>query len=235
MKKLAALCFILLASIHARADLLITQLVEVGGQAQTMTSKIKGDMIRTDIAAQLSSITNTASGDVIMMMHEQKNFVKITAAQTKELMDKVQAMNPSKAPQPTERPQPVATGKKEKVNDYDTEVYTAASPSMKFTYWVSKDYPNGAAVQLEMKKLQDSMQSKIGSSINSIPDISKLPGLPLKTEMVTGGNTTTTTLISVKEAPVDAADFQVPADYKETHIPGINAPAGAASGAAPAP
>ena len=234
MKKLAFICFILV-SIHARADLLITQLVEVGGQSQTMTSKIKGDMVRTDIAAQLSSITNTTSGDVIMMMHEQKNFVKITAAQTKELMDKVQAMNPPKGAQPTERPLPVTTGKKEKVNDYDTEVFTAETPTMKFTYWVSKDYPNGAAVQQQMKKLQDSMQSKIGSSINSIPDISKLPGLPLKTEMVTGGNTTTTTLVSVKDAPIDAADFQVPADYKETHIPGINAPAAAAPAAATAP
>jgi len=55
----------------------------------------------------------------------------------------------------------------------------------------------------------------------------------LKTEMVAGGTTTTTTLVSVKETPIDAADFQVPADYKETHIPGINAPAAAAPATAP--
>lgn len=231
MKTLATAICLLLVSLHARADLLITQLVEKDGKTDTMTSKIKGNMIRTDLAAKMSSITDTGSGDVVMILHESKTYVKISAAQTKELMDKVQAMNPELAKAQTgERPKPVATGKKEKVNDYDTDIYTAQSPAMKFTYWVSKDFPNAAAVQLQMRKLQESMQTRIGN-MNSIPDTTDLPGLPLKMEMVANGHTTTTTVVAVKEASVDDSDFLLPDGYKEQHIPGINAPAPAAPAA----
>jgi len=189
-------------------------------------------MIRTDIAARMSSITDTGSGDVVMILHEQKTYVKISAAQTKELMEKMQVLHPELAKaQAGERPKPVDTGKKEKVNDYDTEIYTAASPTMKFTYWVSKDFPNAAAVQLQMRKLQDSMQNRIGN-MNSIPDTTGLPGLPLKVEMVANAHTTTTTVVSVKEAAVDDSDFLLPAGYTEQHIPGINAPAPSAPAAA---
>jgi len=232
MKKLAAVC-LLLASLHARADMTITELVDAGGQSQNMTIKIKGDKMRTDIAAQMSTITDTNTGDVITIMHPQKSYLKISASKTKELITKMQAMQGQTAATATEKPKIVATGKKEKVNDYNTEIYTAESPTMKFTYWVAKDFPNAAAVQEQMKKMQDGMQSKIGTAGNSVPDISILPGLPLKTEIVTGGQTITTTLISVKQSPVDDADLQIPADYKEMQMPSFNG--GGAGGGATAP
>lgn len=118
------------------------------------------------------------------------------------------------------------TGKKEKVNGYDAEIYTAETPDMKFTFWVARDFPNFAAVKEQMKKMQTAMQNKLGTAATgSVPNTNELPGLPVKTEMETGGRKITTTLISAKEEPVADAEVAVPAGYTEMQIPSLNMPA----------
>jgi len=136
--------------------------------------------------------------------------------------------------QNVERAKPVDTGKSEKVNDYTAEVYTAQTPAGKFTYWVAKDYPNAAALKEQMGVLQKSIQSKLGPAGSFLPDTATLPGVTLKTEMVIFGRTTTTTLVSAKDASVDDADFQAPAGYTEKQMRGFNgSPGGPSTGAKP--
>lgn len=225
MKKLAAIC-LLIASLHARADLVLVEKIDgMGptGQAGEITIKIKGDKIRTDISSQMSSIMDTNSGDMVTIMHEQKSYMKMSADKTKALMEQMRAMQGKAAPSATpEAPKFASTGQKEDVNGFKTEIYTADFNGKKITAWVALDYPNASTVMQQFKKMQDAMQSKFP---NAAPKMDSLPGLPVKTEVDMGGQKMTTTLVSVKEQPVDAADLEIPAGYTEMQMPSFNMPA----------
>ena len=73
-----------------QADLVIVQHVDGSGQSGDQTIKIKGDKARTDLASQVSMITDGASGDMVTLMHAQKAFLKVSAAQTKAMMEQLQ-------------------------------------------------------------------------------------------------------------------------------------------------
>jgi hypothetical protein len=51
------------------------------------------------------------------------------------------------------------------------------------------------------------------------PDMSSIPGVPVKTESEFNGQKIVTELISATEAPVAPSEFQVPAAYSEMKIP----------------
>ncbi len=117
------------------------------------------------------------------------------------------------APIPATQPQIVDTGKTEKVGDYTAEIYTAETPAAKFTFWITKDYPDYAAVNAELKKLR-TMEGKLTG--NLYPDFAKTDGVTIKfTVLLNTGKLTTTTLTSAKVQPVDDAEFQLPGDYTE--------------------
>jgi hypothetical protein len=225
MKKIAAVC-LLITSLHARADLVLVEKIDgmgQSGQAGEITIKIKGDKIRTDISSQMSSIMDTNSGDMITIMHEQKSYLKMSADKTKAMMDQVRAMQGKAAPSATpDAPKFVSTGKKEDVNGFKTEVYTAIFDGKTITCWVALDYPNASSVMKQFLKMQEVMQSKFPSAS---PKMNSLPGLPLKTEMDVNGKKMTTTVVSVKEEPVNASDVEIPAGYTEMQMPAFNMPA----------
>ena len=52
-----------------------------------------------------------------------------------------------------------------------------------------------------------------------MPDPTTFPGMTMKTEMELSGKKVTTTTLSVKETPVSASLFEIPAGYKETPMP----------------
>jgi hypothetical protein len=57
-----------------------------------------------------------------------------------------------------------------------------------------------------------------------MPEASEFPGMPIRTEVENGSDKITTTLISAKQEPVNAADMEVPAAYKEMTMPNFNVP-----------
>jgi len=222
MKKfLLPLLCLLLGPVCARADMVITETMDGGaGQAQTLTVKIKGDKVRTDVGEQMSTIMDTVSGDTITLIHAQKSYMKLSSAKTKALMEQMKKMQGQTTPDvPAAKPKFVDTGKSEKVNNYNAEIYTAEMPTMKLTFWVTKEFPNYAAVTAAMKKLQNSVLSKLGPDANGAPDTSDLPGLPIKTQIVNDGQTITITIVSAKDQPVDDADMGPPAGYTEMALP----------------
>lgn len=228
MKKFLLLC-LLLSPVSMRADMVIIETMDGGGQVQNLTLKIKGDKVRTDVSEQMSTIMDTASGDTITLIHAQKSYMKLSSAKTKALMEQMKKMQGQTTPDaPVEKPKFVDTGKSEKVNNYNAEIYTAEMPTMKLTFWVTKEFPNYAAVMESMKKLQNSVLSKLGPDSNGAPDTSDLPGLPIKTQVVSNGQTVTITIVSAKDQAVDAAEMVPPAGYTEMALPDMNGGAGAA-------
>jgi thiol-disulfide isomerase/thioredoxin len=164
----------------------------------------------------MSTIADLNTGDTVMLMHKHKAAAKISGAQLKEQMAAVKKQVEKAAVAGSAKPQ--ATGKTEKVGDYNPEIYTWASTNgMKMTLWVAKDFPNYKQIQEQLKKLSELSPFGMGKSMG--PDENTLPGMVVKREMESLGQKITTTLISAKEEPVDLAVFEVPKDYTDMTQP----------------
>jgi hypothetical protein len=206
---------LLSAALLARADLIIVQKVEGGGQAGEQTIKIKGDKSRTDLNPSTSMLTDGSTGEMVTLMHNGKTYLTVSLAQMKSMMEQLQKMRTS-----TEPPKLVATGKKEKVGDYDCEIFTANLGSLTVTYWFAKDFPNYQSVVAQLDKFQSSAISAMGKGI--MPDMKDFPGMPMKTEMDLGGKKVVTTIVSAKEENVDPKVFVIPKEYKQITSPALN-------------
>jgi hypothetical protein len=199
----------------AHADLILVQKVEGGGQTGEQTIKIKGDKSRTDLAQPVSMITDGATGEIVTLIHQQKTFLKISSAQTHAMMEQLQKLRPGAEPA---KLQP--TGKKEKIGDYECEIFTTSAGGLAITYWLAKDFPNFPAVMAQLEKFQSGSISAMGKGL--LPELKDFPGMMMKTEMDSGGKKIVNTLLSVKEENVDPAVFNIPAGYHEMSTPTLN-------------
>jgi len=117
-----------------------------------------------------------------------------------------------------EPPKPQATGRTEKIGDYQTEIYTwSNSTGMSATLWVAKDFPNYKKINEQLDRLSKSAAGGMGKGMG--PDLGTLPGMLVKSEEAVLGQKVTTTLVSAKEAPVDDSVFETPKDYHEMTQP----------------
>ncbi len=203
---------VFLLSTPVRADLVIVQHADGSGQSGDQTIRIKGDKARTDLAQQISMITNGANGEIVTLMHAQKAFLKVSAAQTRAMMEQLQKLKPN-----AEAPKLTSTGKKEKVGNYECEIFSSNLGGVGVTYWIAKDFPNYPAVLAQMGKLQEGSISAMGKGM--MPELKDFPGMVIKTEMDMGGKKVSTVLVSAKEENVDPAIFDIPKDYKESSAP----------------
>lgn len=217
-RQLLALGALLVSTALLQADLVVTQKVEgVGGQTGDVTMKIKGDKIRTDLPKEVSSITDAATGEVITLMHAQKSYLRITPEQTRVMMERMQKLSGAHAGNESPKLQP--TGRKEKVGEWETEVFTAKVGEMEITYWIAKDFPNYAQLLESMTKIQQISLGGLNKNLG--PDPKEFQGMPVKTEINLGKKKITTTIVSVKEEPVNPAVFELPKDYKEISLPSL--------------
>jgi len=212
---LSGVALLLAATMLARADLVIVQRVEGGGQAGEQTIKIKGDKSRTDLNPTVTMLTDGTTGEMVTLMHSGKTYLKVPQAQMKAMMEQLQKMKTG--PEPA-RLQP--TGKKEKIGDYDCEIFTVKLGSLTATYWIARDFPNFPSLLAQLDKFQTGTVSAMGKGI--LPDIKDLPGMPMKTEMDLGGKKVVTTILSAKEDNVDAAVFDIPKGYTQITSPALN-------------
>ena len=201
---------IFVTAITARADFVIQQKIESADQNGVLTLKIKGDKTRLDMPTErlgnVSVIQDLNTGDKIMMIHQQK------VAKMQSAAEQASAGNDG------ENPALVKTGKTEKVGNYDTEIYTWTNDhGMSGTLWVAVNYPDYPKFKSLLKKLHD---SKAGQMLKGTqPDTSTLPGMVVKSKKETPLGEVATTLISAKEEPVNASDFQIPDDYRIVGLP----------------
>jgi hypothetical protein len=203
------------AAASLRADLVIVQKVEGGGQTGEQTIKIKGDKARTDLNPTVSMITDGATGEMITLMHTARTYLKVSPEQTRTMLEQLQKYRTS--PEPAKL-QP--TGKKEKIGDYDCDIFTAGLGALTATYWIAKDFPNYQSTLGQLDKFQSSTISAMGKGL--LPDLKDFPGMTIKTEIDLSGKKIVTTLISAKEGNVDAKSFDIPSGYKEVTSPALN-------------
>lgn len=198
----------------AQADLTIVQKVEGSEGINKITLKVKGDKARVEINPQITTIMDAKTGDLTTLLNDQKTVMRISGEKAKAMAEMAKAMTKDIAP---ENAAPKPTGKKEKINGYDTEEYVTDAPKYHTSYWVAKDYPNYQAVLQQMSVLQNGAFAAIRKGL---PDFHNLPGLPIRTEIkVEGKNQMTSTLESVNTGPVPDSEFAIPASYSEMKLP----------------
>lgn len=228
MKHLPLVLTLALIAAAGRADLIVEQKIESQMQNGNITIKTKGDNVRIDMPTgpmgAMSVIMNVDTGDSVNLIHTQKMAMKVSGAQTKAMMEAMKKQTPGA--DAGAGPKLTPTGKTEKVGEHTAEIYTWASGGGTQTLWIAKDFPNFADFKDELVKLNKAAAAGIAKDMQ--PDFSTLPGMVVKTVADAGGMKMTSTLVSVKQAPVDAALFEAPKDYQNMAAPTL-------PGAAPQP
>src|SRR5262245_55276635 len=91
MKRLLLPVALFVAVAATRADLIIEQKIESALQSGPMIMKVKGDKARVDLTGgpmgEISSIVDLNNGDAMTLMHGSKMVMKVSGAQTKQMME----------------------------------------------------------------------------------------------------------------------------------------------------
>jgi hypothetical protein len=203
------LTFLLLAfAAAAQADLTIVQKTEGAMNAGQLTLRIKGDKARADVAPQLTVLTDLATGDCVTLNHNAKIFTRVAASEAAKMRALAADLKPGAEP-----PKLTPTTRKEKVEGYDCEVFTWRVGQMEVTDWIARDYPNWQPILAELTRFQSA--GLAGAAESLMPKLADFPGMVVKREMQLRDAKTTSTLVSVKNEPLDAAIFDLPKEYKE--------------------
>lgn len=206
----AAIGFAFLGS--ARADLTIVQKVDGIGQNGDVTVKIKGDKERVDSPSQPSRIIDGKSGEMINLMNDRKSYVRISADQIKAAAASVNLNGDKRSGTSKLTP----TGKKETINGYETEEYVYETPQFKASFWIANKYPGAADI---LKQMQAPIAGAWKPSNMGMPDYTDFSGLPLKTVISVGPSEVVTTVVSIKQDPVNTSEFEIPKDFQELKEP----------------
>ncbi|HEX3817936.1 MAG TPA: DUF4412 domain-containing protein [Chthoniobacterales bacterium] len=214
MKLLRLLCLAGFAlTTVARADLTIVEKIEGSNDTSNVVLKVKGDKARVEVNPQITTILNGKTGDLITLMNDQKKVMRISGDRAQAMAKMASTATGDNIANVVPKP----TGKKKTIEGYETEEYITDSPHLHTAYWVAKNYPNYQSILQQMQVLQ---RGAFAVMHKGVPDYSKLPGLPIRTE-INGGDKTTvvSTLVSVKTDPVPDSAFEVPAGYTEMKMP----------------
>jgi hypothetical protein len=204
----------------ARADLTIVQKLEGAGQNMESTTKFKDNRTRVDAAPGTSIIMDLKTGDIISVMHAQKSYMKISGAMAQQAIEQMKKMQGEQ----TGKPQLTPTGKKDTISGFASEEYTTSIANSKMAFWLTKALPN---YQDALKQMSAAFsQGPMAAMMQSLGlDINTLPGFPIRiVQDAGGGQTMTSTVISVNAKPIADADFAIPSGYKELTMPNLTPP-----------
>ncbi|WP_395751314.1 DUF4412 domain-containing protein [Prosthecobacter sp.] len=210
MKTLAlSLAALFFTASLASADWVLVQKIDTDGKEDQITTKMKGDQARVDMGDKMTAFVSLDG--MTVLIHGQKKMMKMGIAQIKAVVE-MAGKGAGK-----EAPKPVATGQKEKIGDWDTEMYTWEGSLAQGKFWVAKNFPKYA----EINALNDKLGKIMGGAMAGMaPQAKDFEGMPVKSIMTVMGKTVTSTLVSAKEGDLPASEFAVPEGYSEMKIPG---------------
>jgi len=205
---------LLLCICCGRADLTIVQKTEGTLNSGQLTLRIKGDKARTDIAPQITMLTELGSGDSTTLNHNAKTYIRIPGSEAAKLRAMAADLKPGTAGPP---PKLINTGRKEKIENRECEIFTWGVGNLQVTDWIAKDYPNWQPILAELVRFQN---AGLGAAAQPLmPTLDQFPGMVMKREMTLKGTKTTSTLISVSDAALEDNAFELPEGYKEQPAP----------------
>ena len=207
-----SILMLLLAAAFARADWVLVQKTDTAGQENVVTTKIKDEQARVDMGDKMTVIVG-AEG-MTMLMHAQKMMMKMDLATMKAAMEMAGKAMPGQQPPA----KPVATGQKEKIGEWDAEIFTWEGQMGKGRFWVAKDFPK----HKEISAINDKLGKVVGRSMSGLaPQASDFDGMVVKSEVTMMGKSVTSQLVSAKDEAVDPKEFVLPAGYNEMKMPAM--------------
>ena len=215
----AALLLILPGTLPA--DWVMENKIENPRATIVATIKAKGDKFRVDVATgprgAMTTILDTAGGEVIQLSHERKQVSRISSERLKQRIEELKKRTKpvTDAPPPT----PKDTGEKEKIGAWECEIYTLESGQSKGRIWIATNLPKAAEINAMLEKLKT---GGLGGGQNGI-DTSSLPGVIVKAETISPAGKSTMSITALREEDVAATEFNVPDDY--TNDSTLTAPA----------
>jgi hypothetical protein len=150
--RLIPILLLLLWLCCARADLTIVQKTEGTLNSGELTLRIKGNKARTDIAPQITMLTELSSGDSTTLNHNAKTYIRIPGTEAAKLRAKAADLKPGIASPP---PKLTNTGRKEKIENRECEIFTWGVGNLQVTDWIAKDYPNWQPILAELVRFQN--------------------------------------------------------------------------------
>jgi hypothetical protein len=208
---ITALC---LLATSACADWVLVQKATADDKTEEILIRIKDEQTRLDVGKEMSVIAGSADGQMTMLMHPQKMLMRLSADTLKGVM----ALAGAAFGADQAAAKPVATGMKEKIGEYDCEVFTWSGKMGSGKFWVARDFPGHQALNAAQDKLMKAMGNPASAFA---PQAGDFPGMVIKSEMQVMGKSSVSELVSAKEEAVDAAIFVLPTDYQEMKMPGL--------------
>jgi hypothetical protein len=211
LRFIAGLC---LFTTSVCADWVVVQKATSEGRSEEIHIRLKGDQTRLDAGKEMTIIAGADDGQMVMLMHQQKVMMRMKADTLKGVM----ALAGAALGGDQAVAKPVATGMKEKIGEYDCEIFTWSGKMGSGKFWVARDFPGYQSLSTAQDKLMKAMGNPASSFT---PQASDFPGMVIKSEMQVMGKTSISELVSAKEEEVDAAIFNLPTDYREMQMPGL--------------
>jgi hypothetical protein len=214
MKYIPILFVLFFYDLALRADLILEQQASDTNRTHTAIMKLRGDKMRLDQPDNdMSVIVDLNTRDSTTLLTTNKTYLKRFGSEIRWEMKEEKKYSGGTNDLDHPPAAAVDTGKSETVNGRDTEIYSwSGARGLTETLWVDKNFPNLDAIKAELAKLD--RFNDAGPHRNAQPELSRLPGMVIKNVSAANGRTATNTLVSVKLEPVDAALFELPADYQ---------------------
>src|ERR1700733_4101722 len=154
MKMIRLLFLSLCLCAVAKGDITIKQKLDTSGAIQEVTLKIKGTLCRVDANQQSTAIIDSKTGEVTVLIHPSKTYMKMGPEQLKAQGDAMKSLLKDQANTPADSPL-TSSGKKETINGYETEEYNATLNGVVVTFAIAKDFPNYQKYVTAMYNLQN--------------------------------------------------------------------------------
>ena len=208
----------------AHADLLLEQQSSDSNHTHTAILKLHGDKMRLDQPADaLCVIVDLNTRDSLTLLTTNKTFLRRFGSEIRWEMAEEKKHSGGTNQMDWPPAQAVDTGKSEAVNGRETEIYSwSGAHGLIQTLWVDRNFPDFGAIKTELAKID--RFNDTGPHRNAQPALCLLPGMAVKTVTVFEGRAVTNTLVLAKPQPVDAALFELPADYSPWKRPAKNQP-----------
>jgi hypothetical protein len=211
-RTIAVVATMVCLALTARGGFLIKERFEQSDQVEEITLKIKESKVRLDTGEEASALVDSGTGVTTLLIHPNKSFLKIGPEEIKQQTKALKEMLGQKLENPADV-QLKPTGKKEKINGFDTEEFTATFNGVEMSLFIAKQYPNYQKIVEALYQVQNGPAMEAFRSISIPPD--KYPGLPIRTTQTIIGQKIVMTLLSAQEMDLPDVDFAIPADYKE--------------------
>jgi len=184
---------------------------------------VSGSLVRSD-SGSTETVTDTATGAVIMIDHDRREFSETTAAEMAAFMNSVLAGPAKPSAAKASRARVVRTGRRRAIAGHAAEEVKATSGQLTVSAWVDPDASPQPAL-VEALRIAYSALGRGGQQVADMLEAANAdPGMLVGFEVkgrIPGvfGEDVTVELSDLGAEPLPADEFQVPSGYRRVPSP----------------